>query len=53
MDVSAGNDTMGGGAGNDVIDGIDGVVNNDSIDGGAGTADFCVSDPDPVVNWEV
>ncbi len=34
-----------GGAGNDNLDSIDGVVNNDDLDGGTDT-DTCTSDPD-------
>jgi hypothetical protein len=43
---------MVGGAGNDSLNSLDGVVNNDSLDGGTGN-DICDSDPDPELNCEL
>jgi hypothetical protein len=44
---------MRGGPADDTLDSVDGVENNDSLNGGAGSADTCLSDPDPEVNCEL
>jgi HYR domain/RTX calcium-binding nonapeptide repeat (4 copies) len=53
MSGGAGADGMVGEAGDDFLNSVDDVVNNDDLDVGTGTADTCVSDPDPEVNCEL
>jgi hypothetical protein len=48
-----GNDNLDGGAGDDFLNGRDGVVGNDALDGGDGDTDSCISDPDLETNCEL